>query len=191
MQRLLMLSVSAVATIYSATAIADPSLLNGTYGFTGTGACLYASGGFSSSFQALGTTFSAFAGIEGVQTFNGDGTGTREETNMAFTLPPTVGFQPAASSSQVSASFTYTVTDDMFTVQEVPGTVVGKVLTGPRAGQTFTTEGGSMRTGLISAGGGILVTSIPTPVVETITSSNGDVQRRICTFSGVLIKLAD
>jgi hypothetical protein len=41
-----MLSVPAVVTIYSANAIADPSHLKGTYGFTGTSACLYASGGF-------------------------------------------------------------------------------------------------------------------------------------------------
>lgn len=191
MQRLLMLSASAVAMIYSASAIADPALLKGTYGVTGSAACLYASGGFNASFQALGTTFSATAGIEGVQTFNGDGTGTREESNMAFTAPPTVGFLPAASSSEHSASFTYTVTGDMFTVQDVPGTVVGKVLTGPQARQTFKVEGGSTRTGLISADGGTLVTSFLTPGVQTITDSNGDVTHRICTLSAVFIKLAD
>jgi hypothetical protein len=50
-----------------------------------------------------------------------------------------VGFLPAATSSQTSASITDTVTDDTFTVQDVPGTALGKVLTGPRAGQTFNT----------------------------------------------------
>ncbi len=59
MQRLLMLSWSAVIAIYSASAIADLSNLKGTYGFTGTDACLYASGGFNASLQALGTTFSS------------------------------------------------------------------------------------------------------------------------------------
>jgi hypothetical protein len=101
------------------------------------------------------------------------------------------GFLPAASSGQSSASITDTVTDDVFTVT-VPGTDVGKVLmvlTGPRAGQTFKLEGTSMRKGLISADGCTLVTSVLTPAVETITYSNGDVERRICWRSRVLIKL--
>jgi hypothetical protein len=191
MQRLLMLSLSALVTIYSANAIADSSQLKGTYGFAGPEGCLYASGGFNASLQALGTTFSSSNASEGVQTYNGDGTGTFTLRTTSITVPPTVGFLPAASSSQHSASFTYTVTGDMFTVQDVPGTVVGKVLTGPQAGQTFKVEGGSMRTGLISADGGILVTSFLTPGVQTITESNGDVTHRICTLSGVFIKLAD
>jgi hypothetical protein len=189
MQRLLMLSLSAVITIYSASAIADLSNLKGTYGFTGTDACLYASGGFNASLQALGTTFSSSNAVEGVQTFNGNGTGTFTLITTTITPPPTVGFLPAASSSQTSASITDTVTDDTFTVQDVPGTAVGKVLTGPRAGQTFTLEGVPMRTGLISADGRTLVTSVLTPEVEIITYSNGDVERRICWRSRVLIKL--
>jgi hypothetical protein len=44
MQRLLMLLVSGVLAIHAASAVADSSDLRGTYGFTGTDACLYASG---------------------------------------------------------------------------------------------------------------------------------------------------
>ncbi len=189
MQRLLILSGSAVVAIYSASAIADSSQLKGTYGFTGTDACLYASGGFNSSFQALGTTFSASFGVEGVTIFNGNGTATLTLNSMSITVPPTVGFLPAAGSSQSIASFTYTVRGDTVTSQDVPGTDVGKVLTGPRAGQTFKLEGVPTRTGLISADGRTLVTSALAPEVETITYSNGDVERRICWLTRVSIKL--
>jgi hypothetical protein len=187
MQHLLMLSVSAVVTIYSASAIVDSSHLKGPYGFTGTDGCIYASGGFNDRLQALGTTFSSSKANEGVETFNGNASGTFTINTTSITPPPTVGFLPAASSSQSSASITDT--DDTFTVQTVPGTDVGKVLTGPRAGQAFKLEGVPMRTGLISADGRTLITSDLTPGVETLTYSNGDVEHRICWRSRVLIKL--
>src|ERR1700730_8540299 len=189
MQRSLMLSVSAATMIYAANAAAESSHLKGTYGFTGTDACLYASGGFNARLQALGTTFSHSDAAEGIRTFNGTGTGTFKVTNMTTTVPPTVGFLPSAGSSDSSASFTYTVADDTFISENVPGTDKGTVVTGPRAGQTFEVEGVPKATGLISSNGHTLTTSILTPGVETITYSNGDVEHRICHRSRVYIKL--
>jgi hypothetical protein len=189
MQRSFMLSVSIVATIWAGHAAADSSHLKGSYGFSGGDACLYASGGFNTRLQALGTTFSSSDAAEGVRTFNGNGTGTFRVTTTGVTVPPTVGFLPSASSSESTASFTFTVADDTFTSQNVPGTDVGKVLTGPRAGQTFKVEGVPPATGLISADGRTLTTSILTPGVETITYSNGDIELRICHRSRVYIKL--
>ncbi len=187
MQHLLKLSVSAVVTIYAGSAPADS--LKGTYGFTGSDVCLVASGGFDASLRALGTTFSFSGSSEGFQTFNGNGTGTRTITTTSITVPPTVGFLPAASSSESTASFTYTVGDDTFTTQNVPGTDKGTVLTGPRKGQTFTLESVPKGTGLISANGHALTSSILIPGVEIITYSNGDVERRVCHRSRVFIKL--
>jgi hypothetical protein len=189
MQRSFMLSLSAVVMIYAGNATADSSHLKGTFGFTGSDACLYASGGFNASLQALGTTFSTSDSAEGVRRFNGNGTGTFNVRTTSISVPPTIGFLPAASSSESSASFTYTVNDDSFTSQNVPGTDKGTVLTGPRAGQTFTVDGVPKATGLISANRHTLTTSILTPGVETITYSNGDVQHRICHRSRVYIKL--
>jgi len=189
MQRSFTLSVCAVAMICAGSAAADSSHLKGTYGFTGTDACLSASAGFNASLQPLGTTFSSSGASEGVRTFNGDGTGTVTISTMMITVPPTFGFMPHASSSESSASFTYTVSDDTFTLQNVPGTDVGNVLAGPRAGQTFKLEDVPEATGLISANSRTLTTSILTPGVETITYSNGDVEHRICHRSRVYIKL--
>jgi hypothetical protein len=81
------------------------------------------------------------------------------------------------------------VTGDTFTAQIVPGTDVGKVLTGPRARQTFNIEGTPNRTGLISADRRTLVSAILTPAVETLTYSNGYVEHRICYIQRVYIKL--
>jgi hypothetical protein len=50
MQRLLMLSLSAAVTIYSANAIADT--LKGAYAFTGSTVCLTTSTTFTTSQQA-------------------------------------------------------------------------------------------------------------------------------------------
>jgi hypothetical protein len=76
------------------------------------------------------------------------------------------------------------VTGDTLIVQL--RTVVGKVLTGTRAGQTFKLEGGRCY-GSHSADGRTLVSSVLTPGVETLTYSNGDVLLRICTASSVSI----
>jgi hypothetical protein len=186
MQRLLVFLVSAVVTIYSANAVANP--LKGAYGFTATTGCVYATGGFNASLQALGTTSSGSFATEGIYTFNRDG-GTLTQSSTGITPPPTVGFLPSADTSQGSASFTFTATDDAFTIQIVPGTFKGKVFSGPRAGQTFTIDGIPTATGLISADGRTLIESFLTTGVEILTYSNGDVLRRICHSSRVYIKL--
>ncbi len=95
-----MLSASAVITIYSANAIADSP--KGTYGSTGIETCL-ASSGFNTSRQALGTTYSVSTASEGVATFNRDGTGSFTQNGTTIVPPPTVGFLPGASSSLISA----------------------------------------------------------------------------------------
>ena len=191
MQRSLMLLMSVVMMICVGNVAAHSKELKGTYGFTGSDACLYASGGFNASLQALGTTCSSSSSDAGIRIFNGNskGTGTFTNRSTSITPPPTVGFLPSAGSSEGSASFTYTVSGDTYTSQNVPGTDTGTVLTGPRKGQTFKLEGVPAATGLISADGHTLVTSILTPGVETITYSNGDIELRICHRSRVYIKL--
>lgn len=189
MQRLLMLWVSAAVTIYASSALADS--LKGTYGYTGSSACLAASLGFNDNHQAFGTVSFGISSDEGTRTFNGNGTGTFANRDASVNPPPTppTAFLASASSSEGSASFTYTVEDDTFTTQNVPGTDKGTVLSGPRRGQTFTIEGIPPSTGLISANGRTLTTSILNPGVETITYSNGDIIHRICERSRVYIKL--
>jgi hypothetical protein len=194
MHRLLMLSAPAAVMIYSASAIADSSHLKGTYAFTGSTVCLTTTAVFTSSQQAPPLASTSSGSDEGIRTFNGNGTGTFKNRDTSITapvapVPPNPLFLPDASSSESSASFTYTEADDEFTSQNVAGTNTGTVLSGPRKGQTFKIEGTPPAIGLISANGRTLTTSILTPGVETITYSTGEVFNRICARSRVYIKL--
>src|SRR5258707_4231636 len=193
MKHVFILGVSAVAMICAANAAADSPRLKGEYGYTGSASCLLAPFGFNSSLEVVdGNSRSNSSNVEGIRTFNGDGTGTDKSTTLTLTVPPTPGFQPNAGSSTSSFSFTYTVSEDGgWTANAVPGTNKGTVLSGPRAGQTFTVQNGAPVTGLISLNGSTLTVADLTPTVETITYSDRFVIHRSCQRSPVFIKLKD
>jgi hypothetical protein len=197
MKRLgLMLSV--VAMTYATNAVADQ--LKGTYGFTATGICLYAlpdfltnvgvpfvapdgsvpnSGYFTQYFDNLGTV-----------TFNGDGTGTSKLFGQGFRPSPQLNiFDPFATASTSTSSFTYTVTDDTLIGNNVPGTFKGTTTVGFGAGTTFTIENLPPLTGQISKDRKTIVQGALTPGVETVTAQNGTISKRVCTSSRVLTKM--
>jgi hypothetical protein len=187
MQRTFILSLAAIM-IGVGSAAADPPRLKGTYGFTGSDACLYSPNGFTEQLQVFNPNWSSSNDIAGTRTFNGDGTGTGENFTMSITLGP--GVRPSASSSHGTVSFTYTVNPDgSFTINNVPGSNVATILTGPRAGQTSLLENVPTTTGLISKDGKTLTTANLTPGVETQKFSNNDTELRICHRSRVFIKL--
>jgi hypothetical protein len=219
--------LSALTLTWAAAAAADPPRLKGSYGFTGSAACLVAPGYVgnpnggpqlpnptpgvalpNSGFQAdlrpndvLSGVTSSFAvsfAVEGIRTFNGDGTGKVKGTSVGVTVRPTPGpggfphFPPAAGSSDFSFSFTYTVNaEGSWTTAMVPGSYSETYLTGPRTGQTATVDAIPPVTGMISQDGKTLIAAHLTPMVETFTYSNGDVEPRICHRSRVFIKLGD
>jgi hypothetical protein len=192
----------------------NPPNLIGDYAITGTAACLFAPGSSptptnptpgvalpNSGFDPTtlrpkdGHVFSTSFNVEGIATFNGDGTGTLMATNVSIDPPPTPGppgtypsFPPAASSDKISASFTYTVNNDG-TFNAV-FSVSGTFLTGGRTGQTFTVDTIQV-TGLIGANAKTLTLATVQPIVETIAFSNGDVWPRICHRSRILVKISD
>jgi len=232
MQRVLLLSVSVVAMTWAANAVADSPNLKGAYGFTGTAACLVAPGhvgdpntppalpnptpgvaltnsGFDANLHpkdiSPGPTaaFSHSNAVEGIRTFNGDGTGTVKGTSVGITVRPTPGpngyphFPPGAGSAFFSYDFTYTVNGDgSWTATMVPGSYTETFVTGGRAGQTATVNAIPQVTGLISQDGKTLILVADplsggafVPTVETVTYSNGDVWPQICHRSRVLISL--
>jgi hypothetical protein len=226
--RTIVLAISTVALTAAGSAFADSPKLKGAYGFTGTAACLVAPGhigdpnngpplnnptpgvalansGFQpnlrpndavpgSSSQAYARSFS----VEGIRTFNGDGTGTVKGTAVGIVTRPTPGpggfphFPPAASSAEFSFSFTYTVNaDGSWTSAMVPGSFSETFTAGPRSGQTATVDAIPPVTGMVSQDGKTLIAAHLAPVVETRTFSNGDVDPEICHRSRVFIKLQD
>jgi hypothetical protein len=134
--------------------------------------------------------------VEGIRTFNGNGTGTVKGTAVGITVRPTPGpngfphFPPAAGSADFSFSFTYTVDGNGgWTATMVPGSYTETFITGPRAGQTATVDAIPPVTGMISQDGKTLIAAHVAPAVETRTFSNGDVDPEICHRSRVFIKL--
>lgn len=227
-------SVSVFLATWAAGAAADSPNLKGAYGFTGTAACLVAPGHVgdpntppplnnptpgialpNSGFQAdlrpndavLGSFTEAFShsfSVEGIRTFNGDGTGTVKGTSVGITVRPTPGpngfphFPPSAGSSTFKFSFTYTVGGDGgWTSAMVAGSFTETFVAGPRStanpfnlvNQTATIDALPPVTGLISQDGKTLIAAHVTPTVETVTYSNGDVWPQICHRSRVFIKL--
>jgi hypothetical protein len=224
MHRTLALAISAVAFVGVGSAAADTNI-KGSYGFTGTAACLTAPGhvgdantppplpnptpgvalpnsGFNANLQPNdnpGTAaFSHSTAVEGIRTFNGNGSGTVKGTVVGITVRPTPGpngfphFPPSASSAEFSFKFTYVVNaDGSWTATMVPGSYTETFTAGPRIGQTATVDAIPPVSGMISEDGKTLIAAHLTPQVETHTYSNGDVDPEICHRSRVFIKLND
>jgi hypothetical protein len=157
--------------------------------------------------------FSHSSAVEGIRTFNGDGTGTVTGTSVGITIRPTPGpngyphFPPSAGSSTFTYMFHYTVNGDgSWTATMDPGSYSQTFWTGPRStqnpasriNQTATIDAIPQVTGLISQDGKTLIlVAAPldsggkylVPTVETVTYSNGDVWPQICHRSRVLISL--
>src|SRR5437868_5108754 len=120
MQRALMLAASVVVMTWAASALADSPNLKGPYGFTGSAACMAGLHGTTFdpvTFRALGPAFGHSFAVEGIRTFNGDGTGTAKGSGMgiSFPTPPSsvpFSFPPAAGSEEFQFSFTYTANPD-------------------------------------------------------------------------------
>jgi hypothetical protein len=87
---------------FAASAAADSPKLKGDYGFTGSATCIATASTFTPHFftSAVGSVDS-FA-VEGIRTFNGDGTGTVTGTSMGVEFFP---FSDGGAASSSTFSF--------------------------------------------------------------------------------------
>jgi hypothetical protein len=162
-------------------------LLDGEYAGTGAATCLVSPSGFNPNLTPQGSSFVHAFNVQAVLIFNADGTGTIRGRNVSITHSHLPSGAPSASADEFTAPFTYTVAPDRsFTV--VFGPFAGTVLTGPRAGQTFTIPTVST-VGLIAKGRKSATLATDTTDIEVITYSNGDSFPRICERSRVLLRL--
>lgn len=140
--------------------------------------------------------FSRSFSVEGIRTFNGDGTGTVKGTAVGITVRPTPGpngfphFPPSAGSADFKYSFTYTVDGQGgWTATMVPGSYSETFTSGPRNGQTATVDAIPPIVGMVSDNAKTLIAAHTTPDVEIHSYSNGDVWPEICHRSRVFIAL--
>ena len=205
---------TALALIGTAASAAPPQL-KGQYAFTGAAHCVSSRAGFTPSpgspglpaYQAIcsdthqpigvqpypasprntcpGVSSFSFS-VQGVRTFNGDGTGSVVGRSVSLDIPPNTG-SIGASASYFTSSFTYTIDNaGVLTLLITPGTFQSTVVSGPREGQTFTINQFPLD-GFISNDKKQITLSTSDPFVETQQFANGDVSYRICNRSRVLI----
>ena len=185
-------------------------LLRGDYAFSGAATCLVSSdrvvnnvlvpGGFNDNLTPFGPPasfpFVISFSIQGVRTFNGDGTGSTVARIVSishpFALPPSgpnAAFfsRGGASSSDFQTDFTYEVAPDRtFTVQTQ--LVTGTFDAGTRAGQTVTITNLPPFAGRISKDHRTLTIAHEEAGVQTNTYSNGDVHHELCHRSRILLE---
>jgi hypothetical protein len=216
MQRIVMLSTCAAVMVWAASAVADSPQLKGSYGFTGSATCIVTNAdGFNSNGAPIDANapidMESFA-VEGVRTFNGDGTGTVTGSSIGVEIGPftSTGAGSAASGDTFSFSFTYTTPGDGTWTSDVSADatgfvgISGTVTAGPRMNQTFQITEFPTVTGQISQNAMTLTAATiipsglttPTPQMETVTYTEGEgvkkhktVITRICHRSRILINL--
>jgi hypothetical protein len=185
-QRALMLSISAAVMTWATSAVADSPYLKGDYGSTGSASCIVSPLPFIDDVaQATGPI--QWLAIQGIRTFNGDGTGSAKFSALGVARPA-AGNKVAGEAFTVvfSFPFTYTVNGDG-TWTAVSGLVSGTLESGPQ----FTITGFPTFTGQISQNASTLTAATLTPSQETIvyTQPGPSTVYRICERTEVLIKL--
>ena len=175
----------------------DLKKLSGDYAFSGEAFCIQSTSGFDSTLgfspNPNGTvTFRPF-NVQGIRTFNGDGSGTVVFTQVGINIPGDGGNQnqnlkPNANAGEGHANFTYTVAPDgSFTVDQGPITVT--TVAGAGNGNIGVTTGVKF-SGQASKDWNTLVLSTDGLNVETTTTSGGVFLRdQICTRARTAVKI--
>jgi len=155
----------------------------GEYAYSGMNSCITALPTLpppvfteaNEGFTANGPVTYGVGSLQGIFTFkpHGQGTATARQVSVVLpqAIPPTTLQHPFASanSSDVSYDFTYNITHDgVITLEMVPGTMIGKYLTGPTAGATYTVDKISL-SGLISMDYKTMTLGAVEPAVWTLT----------------------
>jgi hypothetical protein len=195
-----MLSIAAAVMTWAATALADSPQLKGAYAANGTTTCISAMAfGDPPTYLAESFGTNQWTAVQGIRTFNGDGTGSAHFILMGVTRPMPLappppypqGYFGEGFSTDLKWSFTYTVDGNgIWTSDAVPGSVVAVGITGSRHGQTWTISNFPTFTGYISTNASTLTAATLAPTVETLHYSNGP-SPRICARQEVLTNLSN
>jgi hypothetical protein len=174
-------SITAVVLMWPVAATAASPNLKGQYAFSGMGACLFSGGPFTPGLTPTvwpgfpfpnpsgNGIFSDSFSVEGVRTFNGNGTGSVKGRSVEIVGPPSIN--PRATVNDFTADFTYTVDGEGgFAITLVPGTFVSTSVA-PTAGQIVTQDVLSVE-GLIGNNSSELTLASTDAVIEKQTAQN-------------------
>jgi hypothetical protein len=180
-----------VILVWAGSTTAAPPQLKGEYAFTGDGGCLTTTKGFDPLLTPKivngQEVWTSSHSVQGVRNFDGDGYGSVQVRVVSTSSLP----HAAAYSSDISFQFTYSVDKDgTISTEMVPGTFKGKVLTGPRTGQTYWQTPFSL-SGMASKDKKTLTLATESPEIETSYYSDMDVFYSICHRSRALIWLGE
>lgn len=140
--------------------------LKGTYFSTGSQACLVSPAGFTNQVpNNLAIASVQSSTVQGIVTFNADGTGTAQFKELVITHPPASG--TGALSTEQSFSFTYSLADDG-TLTLTTGTLSGTILSGTLKNVGFTLTNAPLLTGRVESNGTAIMLSTADPTVETL-----------------------
>lgn len=194
MQRLLPASVVMLAvTVIGAVAVEARENLKGDYAFTSVQLCTVALNPFSidssgaPSIIPAGGVFRQHAINTGIQTFNGDGTGSSVGRSHTMNISATGG--SISSFGDFTSPFTYTVNDG--TVDISFGLTLFRTFAGGGTGNTGTITGTSRQL-RIGNGGQTLVGGEngieQETVVVNIVNDGTITEYRLCTRSNTLVR---
>lgn len=163
--------------------------------FTGKGSCLNSNDGFNSDFvpkKPAAAWTNTFATV-GTAIVTGNTSNVTE--NAEYTVVAVYGFSPGKFAPAQAGASTVTHTDTetgpnpdgSFTVQL--GTLTETYTAGPQTGLTATTTFSGLTLKQWQGANGTFVQAGTTPVIETVTLSNGTSWSRICDRSVVVTLL--
>lgn len=174
------------------------SLLKGDYAFSGEATCLVSRDGFKNDLTPVDAPapfprVQSFS-INGVRTFNGDGTGKAVARVVTLSHPYALPLSPTpffnrggAGSLDIESEFTYTVSPNLEVMVETP-LITGTVLTGQRAGDTMSITRLPRFVGHLSENHQSLTLAHDAPGVEVHVFSDGARDERICHRSRILLE---
>jgi hypothetical protein len=169
----------AVSLSVTGSAAADENP-TGRYAIVGVRFCLWAPSGFATNSNGDPTypnennSYQGMNNIQGVQVFNGDGTGKTTGTYVGMTPPPPDSrSSPKASvgAGTFSYEFTHTpVSNNSFTITSKAGTIQGTITHGPGVGQSYSIDKNEYVAVISNDQKQITYASV-TPYVENLTLS--------------------
>jgi hypothetical protein len=171
MKRSLLCFIGGVSLLWAGIANAAPPHLKGKYAFTGTESGILDSEGFNDNLTPKSEDAYGFdRSLQGVATFNRDGTGTVEGKAVGNTEP-----EGGANSwsENFSYNFTYAVDKDGNITMALDDSYTGTFTAGTLKDKTYTLDKLSL-SGMASNNNSVLTLGTVTPEIVTVNYYSGD-----------------